>query len=78
MTTEKKENAVIDFMNMIKNSWTFKKMTSKEQAKCFETFYFVNDQKALYGTYKQRWMQLHMIYDAYLNGLGYTDFEWRE
>lgn len=73
-----KENVLIDFKKMIFNSWTFDKMTMQERQKLFETLYNIQTQNALKGTYKQRWEILQAIYTAYLNGLGYTDFNWRE
>lgn len=73
-----KENTLIDFKEMIFNSWTFNKMTPDEKKKCFETLDNIQTQNTLKGTYKQRWVILQAIYSAYLNGLGYTDINWRE
>lgn len=74
-----KENALNDFYKMIKNSWTYAKMTEKEQEKLSATLFLnVPVENALKGTYEQRWAILQAIYAAFLNGIGYNDFSWRE
>ena len=79
METKDKKFACRDFAKMIKQSWTFQKLTSEEKARCLDAiYYFPDEQNALCGTYKQRWMQLHMVYNAFLAGVGYTGFDWRE
>lgn len=70
-----KENALSDFAEMIKSSWTFQRMTEEEQARCFDA---LHGHEKLRGNYRQRWDWLHDIYNAYLLGLGYDDFNWRD
>ena len=73
-----KENVLIEFKKMVFNSWTFNRMSINKRKKLFETFDNIKIQKALKGTYTQRWDILQAIYTSFLNGLGYTDFNWRE
>ena len=76
MTNDKSE-AMRDFMTVIRQSWTWAKMTGEEQARCCEVIQFCHD-TSLIGTYSQRFAQLHSVYNAYLIGIGYTDGNWRE
>lgn len=77
-TTTKTSSAYYDFMNMVENSWTFDRMTDDERGKCFDALHFANSQGAVKGTYNARWMILQAIYNAFLQGLGYTGGNWRE
>lgn len=78
MTTTK-ELALNDFCAMIRNSWTYARMTDEEQARCIEALQCVEDFNALKGTAAARWNLLHAVYSAFLSGLGYTSStEWRE
>ena len=73
-----KDNVLYDFNDMIKNSWTYEKMTEDEQNNWFEKVVNnVRTEKCLKGTYIQRWEILQAMYNAYLVGIGYTDFNWR-
>lgn len=74
----KKEYAVVNFMAMIRNSWTYDRMTVEERRNLGTAVEWAVDQNAIKGDYKQRWMILHAIYDAFLAGLGYTGGTWRE
>ena len=74
-----KEQAFADFCEMIRNSWTFEKMTLMEQANCYEALQFAHDQHILKGSYNVRWMILHAVYHSFLCGLGYTGgASWRD
>lgn len=73
-----KENAIILFNDMIKNSWTYEKMTQEEKQKWHKILEHVEITKDLKGNFNQRWSSLNLIYHAYLQGIGYTDFNWRE
>ena len=73
----KKENAFSDFMDMIRNSWTYDRMTNDEKERLYKAFEWV-ECCGLAGTYKQRFAILHIAYNAFLQGIGYTDFNWRE
>ena len=73
-----KENAFSDFMEMIRNSWTYDRMTEKERRNLDMAVEWAVDRNAIKGSYKQQWMILHAIYEAFLAGLGYTGGAWRE
>lgn len=74
-----KENALNDFYEMIKNSWTYERMTEKEKERLSAVLFLdVRIEKALKGTYSQRWEMLQAIYATFLSAIGYTDFSWRE
>lgn len=72
-----KENVLNDFIIMIKKSWTYEKLTDKEKSFLEKAFNDYRTQNILKGTYKQRWEILQGIYAAFLHGVGYTDFNWR-
>ena len=73
-----KEMAMSDFCGMIRNSWTYQRMTAHEKAQCLAAIQWAHDQGFLRGNYSARWGVLHSIYTAYLFGLGYDGFEWRD
>lgn len=79
MNTKQKENAVRDFLDMIQHSWTYERMTDSEKGKLVSLFIYDDPCiKALTGSYKQRWKTCNAIFRAYLSGIGYTDWTWRE
>lgn len=69
-----KENALQEYFNMIKESWTFNRMTEKEKERTFDALRFAK----LKGTFLQRWEQLQAVYYGFLLGLGYSGAGWRE
>ena len=79
---EPKENAYSNWLEMIKESWTWKRLTEDEQTKfvqelenfCGE----LSSIQILKGTYDQRWSLLNVLYSFYLDGLGYQPNNWRE
>ena len=73
-----KEMVLSDFIVMIRNSWTYDKMTYKEKDRLLEMLDSNRTKDALKGTYNNRWSVLQAIYHAYLIGIGYSDFSWRE
>lgn len=73
-----KENAIDNFCEMIKLSWTYDKLTPKERTQLDKTFEDVRTIEALKGNYNQRWQILQAIYNAFLKGCGYNNFQWRE
>lgn len=73
-----KDNAKTLFINMIENSWTYGRMTREEQTRLSEVFESHATREAIKGNYQQRMAILHAIYDAYLIGIGYNGFRWRE
>ena len=75
---DNKEMAFREFCDMVQKCWTFERMTDKEQALCCSALQFARDQGALRGNFNARWTVLHSIYNAFLSGLGYDGFNWRE
>lgn len=69
-----KENALNDFIEMTKKSWTFGRLTEKEK----NAFLSMDFQIFLFGSYKQRFYILHGVYSAFLDGCGYSGPNWRE
>ena len=75
-----KENVIQDYLEMIKKSWTWAKLTDEEK-ECFEKFlaYHPMVEEAVKGNYLQRWHSLEPIYHAFLMGCGYhNQLNWRE
>lgn len=73
-----KENALHDYIIMTGNAWTVDRMTEKEKDTLLKLFHSIQTEKALKGSYNQRWKTLQAIFNAYLQGLGYTGYDWRE
>lgn len=75
-----KEQAFPDFLAMIRQSWTWAKMTEQEQSWIEEELEQVSDPRFdghIRGTYRDRWRELQNIYSAFLAGLGYRGPHWR-
>ena len=71
-----KENAVsYYFENVTKKSWTWGKMTDEERDRFVEVL--SNWKDKIKGNARARREQVCMIYDAFLEGIGYTGFMWR-
>ena len=70
-------SAIKDFMDMIRKSWTYNKMTQEEKEKWDDIVYWNMEQGIIKGSYKQRNQIMNGLYHAYLAGLGYTDGNWR-
>ena len=75
---KQKENARRDFIEMIRHSWTWNRMTEDEKRHCTDTFFSTASAEAIKGNYDTRYNICHAIYSAYLNGLGYDGGFWRE
>ena len=73
-----KENAKNDFINIIQNSWTYNKLTQKEQKNLKNLLCSGHIENILKGTYKQRYEILHEIYYSFLIALDYKPTRWRE
>ena len=74
-----KENARRDFVEMIKESWTFARLTETEKTDCIRLLTEENG-NAVKGSYLQRWEILNAIYYGFLAALGYMarPWAWRE
>lgn len=77
-TEKKKENALIDYIQMTKRSWTYNKMFENEKKTVIAVLSNFATKDALKGSYRHRWNILNAVYRAYLVGIGYNDFKWRE
>lgn len=66
-----------DFLEMIRNSWTYDRMTEEEKNKihCILLDYRTTDN--IKGTYRQRWDALNALYHAFLIAIDYNGPEWR-
>lgn len=75
-----KNNAVIDYLETVKNSWTYQKMTPKEQRQIRKALMFADCQDLVSGSYLQRQKQCIAIYTAFLYALDYDEYNasWRE
>ncbi len=62
------------FQNVIKNSWTWERLTEEEKQR-FTNLDIFNEIKGNRDT-RERW--LFTIYVGFLAGCGYDDFGWRE
>ena len=74
MREKTKENATHNYIIMALDSWTYNKMTDDEKKRCVDALRYAK----VAGAYNTRWEQLHSIYYAFLLGLGYTGYNWRE
>ncbi len=74
-----KENARRDFVEMIKESWTFARLTETEKTDCIRLLTEENG-NAVKGSYLQRWEILNAVYYGFLAALGYMSrpWAWRE
>ena len=73
-----KENATRDYLELIKDSWTFDRLTSGEISQLYKSIQWAESQGIIKGTYRQRWDILQAIYRAFLNALDYHPTQWRE
>lgn len=77
--TKTKENAAQDFLEMIKKSWTWERLTKEEKdqfMKAWETVTIAwtgNGESAVKGTYKHRWRICNAMYHMFLAGVGYNN-----
>ena len=69
-----KETALNEYMEMIKKSWTYARLTDEERERMFEAL----RRTKLFGKFDQRCEQLHSVYYAFLLGVGYKPIDWRE
>lgn len=70
-----KENALKDWIAMVKKSWTWAKLTEEEKQEYLELLNNRDFKKASYNT---RYAIFQCCYDAFLIGLGYKPIGWRE
>lgn len=73
-----KELAQQEWLDMIKKSWTWKKLTAAEKAKFVALFAHPCSNVVIKGSYEQRWEACEALYHAFLEALGYDPLHWRE
>lgn len=78
--SSEKLNILEEFRNMIANSWTFKRLTKKEQERIFYILSenHIQTREALKGNKKACWNILQAIYSSFLIALDYNPTNWRE
>lgn len=69
-----KENATQEFIEMVKQAWTWQRLTEQERQNLIESIEFAKP----VGTFDQRWRHLNDIFEAFLLGCGYKPIGWRE
>lgn len=74
----KKEDAKRNFEIIIRNSWTYERMTEAEKKRLEKILNSKMLNDCLKGSYAQRWQILHLMYYSFLNGLEYDPINWRE
>lgn len=74
-----KENALVLHLAMTCRSWTFARMTAKEQENCINSFLWAYHHDGIKGNFNARWATMQAIYTAFLSALGYDDDpgDWR-
>lgn len=78
MEQKNKENAVIDFMQMIRKSWTWARLTHQERIDFANSVDWAIQQNVIIGTYKQRYQTVYALYYTFLIALGYGESDWRD
>lgn len=73
-----KENAFLKAVSIFVRSWTFAKLTESEKQQCINSLLWAKEQNILKGTFENRVQILNAVYNAFLAGVGYTSFNWRE
>ena len=69
-----KEAAYKKYIDMVKASWTFDRLTEEEKKRLLEALKFTK----LSGTFRQRWETLQAVNYGFLLGVGYKSIGWRE
>ena len=68
--TKNKLDAQADWTDMIIKSWTWARLTNAEKNKFGDELVKETTQKAISGTYRQRWEILNALYSMFLEGCG--------
>lgn len=72
-----KEQALTDWLTMIRKSWTYGVMTENERERVEEAIDWFKRQGMLKGTYKERWQLLNGVYHVFIEGIGDINSGWR-
>ena len=73
-----KNKALDDYKEIICQSWTYRKLTIEEKERLEKTLNHTSIKECLKGDYYQRMNIMTAIYTAFLYGVGYSGFDWRE
>lgn len=73
-----KDFVFTDFLEMIKKSWTYDRMTREEKEKIHVILLDCRTTDNIKGTYRQRWEALNAVYFAFLIAIDYNGPDWRE
>lgn len=77
MANKNKEAAVNEYIEMIKGSWTWDRLSTYERDAFLKSIQWATEQGAMIGNYKQRWMICEAMYEAFLNALCFAPTGWR-
>ena len=72
-----KKEAFLDARQVIINSWTWERLTDKEQNNFINVLASSKASKIIKGNYKERYNIIMMLYDMFLEGTGYEPTGWR-
>ena len=72
-----KENAIDNYIDIIRKSWTWAKLTEQEQNSFIDTVRSIIVRGDIKGTYKQRSLYMSNLYTMFLMGVGYDSPNWR-
>lgn len=72
------DNLLNEFLKMIRNSWTYDKMTPEEKQRCIDALAEVYQMGFVKGAVKARWEQMNAHYRVFLKAIGYNGCTWRE
>lgn len=73
-----KNKALYDYKEVIYQSWTYRRLTIEEKERLEETLNHESIKECLKGNYYQRIDIVRAVYTAFLRGVGYSGFDWRE
>jgi len=73
-----KESAKRVFINNIKKSWTYAKLTEKEKERLEKVFISTITEHSIKGSFGDRYIVLQAIYNSFLMALDYEPIGWRE
>ena len=74
-----KENAVYAWLQNIKESWTYLRLTEEEKTTLEECIKWNERQKIIKGSYLERYHIMNGLYHTFLLALGYKNsWKWRE
>lgn len=73
-----KENAMKDWIENIKKSWTWEKLTQEERNRFIKLINSYGAKLVVKGSYNDRYLILQALYHSFLTALNYNPTNWRE